>query len=93
MRGRVARWGNSLGIRIPKSLAQRAGLTPGATVEIEARQGKIVVTSARPHYALAELLVGMTPRAMRDAFDWVTTSAVRSSTIELQTRGRRSDLD
>jgi antitoxin MazE len=70
MLGHVARWGNSLGIRIPKSIAQRAGLTPGAAVEIEARQGKIVITSAQPHYTLAELLVGMTPKAMRNAFDW-----------------------
>jgi antitoxin MazE len=70
MRAQVGRWGNSLGVRIPKHVAERAGLREGARVEIEAETDRIIITRARPRYRLAALLQGMTPNAMREAFDW-----------------------
>lgn len=70
MLGQVARWGNSLGIRIPKDIACQVGLTEGAKVEIEAAGSQVVISVARPRYQLADLLVGMTPGDMRGAFDW-----------------------
>jgi antitoxin MazE len=70
MQVQVAQWGNSLGLRIPKDIALRAGLHAGARVEIEVEGDRIVVSRARPRYVLAELLRGMTPAEMRDAFDW-----------------------
>ena len=70
MRGQVARWGNSLGIRIPKDIACQVGLTVGAKVEIEAAGTQVVISVARPRYQLADLLTGMNPKSMRDAFDW-----------------------
>jgi antitoxin MazE len=70
MEAQVARWGNSLGVRIPKQIAERAGLREGARVEIAAEGDRIVITHTRRRYHLAELLQGMTPEAMREAFDW-----------------------
>ncbi len=70
MRARVARWGNSLGVRIPREIADKAGVAEGSDIEIEARSGRVVITRAKPRYELEELLAGMTPRAMREAFDW-----------------------
>jgi antitoxin MazE len=70
MQVQVARWGNSLGLRIPKDVAARAGLHAGARIDVEAEGDRIIVTPARRRYVLAELLQGMTPEAMRDAFDW-----------------------
>jgi antitoxin MazE len=70
MQVQVARWGNSLGLRIPKDIALRAGLREGARVEVEAEGDRIIISPARPRYVLAELLKGMTPEAMREAFDW-----------------------
>jgi antitoxin MazE len=70
MQVQIARWGNSLGLRIPKDLAARAGLSAGSRVEIAAEGDKIVITPARSRYVLAELLEGVTPEAMREAFDW-----------------------
>jgi antitoxin MazE len=67
MQVQVARWGNSLGLRIPKHIASRMGLREGARVEIEAEG---VITAARRRYVLADLLKGVTPQAMREAFDW-----------------------
>jgi len=66
----VARWGNSLGLRIPKDIAGRTGICEGACVEIEAEGDRIVITPARRRYVLADLLKGVTPEAMRGAFDW-----------------------
>jgi antitoxin MazE len=70
MQVQLARWGNSLGLRIPKDLAAQAGLRAGARVELAAEGDRIVIKPARPRYVLAELLEGVTPEAMREAFDW-----------------------
>ena len=70
MRVQVSRWGNSLGLRVPKDIALRVGLRDGDCVEIEAEADRIIISPARPRYALSELLQGVTPEAMREAFDW-----------------------
>ncbi len=70
MQARITRWGNSLGIRIPKELALRIGLKEGARVDLTAKGGQIVISAVRPLYTLDELLVGMTPEAVHEAFDW-----------------------
>ena len=70
MQVQIARWGNSLGLRIPKDLAAQAGLRAGARVELAAEGDRIVITPARRRYALRDLLQGVTPEAMREAFDW-----------------------
>jgi antitoxin MazE len=70
MQVHVSRWGNSLGLRLPKELAARLGISEGSRVDVAEDQGRIVISVARPVYTLAELLVGMTPEAMHEAFDW-----------------------
>lgn len=70
MRTQIAKWGNSLGVRVPKELARRLGLVEGAQVEIDEENGRIVVCPATPRYRLDDLLKGMTPEAMHEAFDW-----------------------
>jgi len=66
----ASRWGNSLGVRIPKDIAERVGLSAGDSVDVEAKGDQIVISLRRPRYRLADLLIGMTPDAMREAFDW-----------------------
>ena len=66
----VSRWGNSLGVRVPKELAKQAGLSDGVRVEMTLEGDKLVMSTARPVYTLSELLVGMTPEAMQSAFGW-----------------------
>jgi antitoxin MazE len=39
-------------------------------VEVEAEGDRIIITPARRRYVLADLLKGMTPEAVREAFDW-----------------------
>ena len=58
----VAKWGNSLGVRVPKDVAARVGLTEGTRVDVEASEdGKIIITPSRRRFTLEELVAGMTP--------------------------------
>lgn len=70
MRRRVQKWGNSLGLRIPKGLAVEAGLVPGSQVELSVEEGRLVVEPvAKASYALEELLAGITEANLHDAAD------------------------
>jgi antitoxin MazE len=44
MRVRVKRWGNSLVVKIPKSLAEKAKVKERMIVDVKIRQGKIAAT-------------------------------------------------
>ncbi|MPZ32416.1 MAG: AbrB/MazE/SpoVT family DNA-binding domain-containing protein [Rhodospirillales bacterium] len=58
----LAKWGNSLGLRVPRDIAARLGLTEGARVDVEASEdGRIIITRSRRRFTLDELLAGMTP--------------------------------
>lgn len=59
---RVSRWGNSLGVRVPRDVAARAGIQEGARVDMEAYpDGRIVITPSRRRFTIEELVEGMTP--------------------------------
>jgi antitoxin MazE len=70
MQVQVARWGNSLGVRIPRAIAAAAGIGDGDKVEMVTKDHRIIMSLAKPRYQLEDLLTGITPSAMRDAFDW-----------------------
>jgi antitoxin MazE len=57
----LTKWGNSLGLRVPRDIAARMGLTEGARLDIEASDdGRIIITRSRRRFTLDELLAGMT---------------------------------
>ncbi len=57
MNTKVQKWGNSLGLRIPKSLAEEAGVEAGSTVDVSVRDGDLVVKPVRRRrYRLSDLL-------------------------------------
>jgi antitoxin MazE len=53
----VAQWGNSLAIRLPKSLAEIAGISVDTQLKIEAKKGKLILK--KPAYSLDELVSGI----------------------------------
>ena len=65
----IAKWGNSLGLRVPRDLAARIGLTEGTRVDIETRGNDLIVTKSNRRFALNELLAGMTPEREHRALD------------------------
>jgi antitoxin MazE len=70
MRTTLAKWGNSLALRLPKGLAEEANLVPGSTVEIAIDQGRIVVTPTAKKLTLADLLKDLKPSMRRGETDW-----------------------
>ncbi len=57
MRARVRKWGNSLALRIPKSVAEETFLSDDSLVDIKVVSGKIVVAPvAEPGVNLEKLL-------------------------------------
>lgn len=70
MQVQVSKWGNSLGLRLPRALAAHLGVSEGQKVEISADGARLVIERVKPAYALRDLLVNMTPEAMHEAFDW-----------------------
>ena len=67
----VQKWGNSLALRIPLSVAKDIHLHQGSLVEVALVAGKIVV-KPRPQqpYVLAQLLRGVTKRNRHAVLDW-----------------------
>jgi antitoxin MazE len=48
MQTRVQKWGNSLGVRIPRGLAEEVGLGAGTEVTLSAKDGELVVKRSVP---------------------------------------------
>ncbi len=62
MVGNVAKWGNSLAVRIPQHLAKEIGLSDGAEVEIGLSDGNLTIKPRKQkQYSLDELIAGITP--------------------------------
>ena len=63
MASTVQKWGNSLGIRVPKAIAQQVNLVDGTEVEFETTGGVLTIRPTRRRrrgkYKLADLLAKM----------------------------------
>lgn len=68
---KVQKWGNSLAVRIPKTLAKEARLREGTRVEISNLAGKLVIEKEGTyHYSLDELLAGITDENKHEEIDF-----------------------
>lgn len=59
MRKRVQRWGNSLAVRIPTSVAEDCALEEGTAVDVRVEAGRVLLVpeaSGRRKYTLGELV-------------------------------------
>ncbi len=66
----VAKWGNSLGLRLPKSVAREAQIGEGDTVDVSVDNGTIVVRPSRPRYSLDQLVGRITVRNRHSETGW-----------------------
>ena len=67
----ISKWGNSLGVRIPKALAEDAHLREGESVTLTvARGGGLVIREARKKYRLSELVTGITAKNRHGETEW-----------------------
>ncbi|NJO40620.1 MAG: AbrB/MazE/SpoVT family DNA-binding domain-containing protein [Cyanobacteria bacterium CRU_2_1] len=66
----VARWGNSLAIRIPQNLAKEIQLLEGDEVDLAVVDGKIVIKPrSRKRYSLDELVNAITSENLHTEVD------------------------
>jgi len=57
MRASLARWGNSLAVRLPREMAKSIGLREGAALELTIEDGAIVIRRRR--YDIRELVAAI----------------------------------
>ena len=66
----IAKWGNSLAVRLPSQLARQVHLTEGTTVQITAVDGVIMITPVRKRHKLADLLTAWPEGERAGEEDW-----------------------
>ena len=70
MHASIARWGNSLAVRITKPVAEALGLSDGDRVDLAVEDGTLVLRPAPREPTLADLLSRITPDNLPDeSFD------------------------
>lgn len=70
MRTKIVKWGNSLGLRIPKSFAAEVRVREGSTVDLSLEDGQLVIrVPTETEYVLDELLAGVTAANLHTEVD------------------------
>ena len=72
MESHIAKWGNSLALRLPRHVAADAKLHEGTRVVLHVEGGSLVVRPSRPKYRLSELLADHKASKGKESkeFDW-----------------------
>ncbi len=69
-KAQVAKWGNSLAVRIPKDVAEQARLQEGDPIVIEALNGHIQLRPAERIPTLDELVAQITKENRQEETNW-----------------------
>lgn len=64
----LQKWGNSVGLRVPKPLLEQLGLKEGSEVDLAVEGNRLVIKKRRP--TLAELLAQCRPENRPDPIDF-----------------------
>lgn len=71
MRVQVQKWGNSLALRIPRSVAEDVGVRAGTVLDVVVSRGRVVATPVPPTVTkLKDLLRRVTRRNIHREIDW-----------------------
>ncbi|HEU5019091.1 MAG TPA: AbrB/MazE/SpoVT family DNA-binding domain-containing protein [Pseudolabrys sp.] len=75
MKVKIARWGHSLGLRLPKQFVDQLGLKAGSSVDLEKDGSRLLIDTAPrreiPYYRLEDLLAQIKPGSEPPPFeDW-----------------------
>jgi antitoxin MazE len=66
----IQKWGNSLALRIPKTLARDSNLENGSVVNLAVRKGRVIIELAeKPKYSLDDLLKGVSKKNIHGSVD------------------------
>jgi antitoxin MazE len=71
MKTHLAKWGNSLAVRIPRYVASAAKLKTGDSLEVEADgPGRVRIRKPKQQISLDELVAKITPENQHQETDW-----------------------
>jgi antitoxin MazE len=71
MHVRVRKWGNSLAVRIPKSLAEDVEVKEGTVLNLAVSEGKLVATAVKKkRLSLEQLLAKVNTKNLHDEIDF-----------------------
>jgi antitoxin MazE len=71
METNIQKWGNSLGIRLPKNIAVSKSLKVGSRVAVtETKKGIAIEVIQKKHRTLDEMLKGVTKDILHSEIDW-----------------------
>ena len=70
MRTKIVKWGNSLGLRIPKSFAEEVRVAEGSIVDLSMEDGNLVIKVTKTdEMDLGDLLDGITDENIHGEID------------------------
>ena len=69
----IQKWGNSLAFRIPRSFAKEININQGTTVDLEIKEGNLIVTPLKKKIVLKDLLMKMTESNIHREVDFGTS--------------------
>ncbi len=71
MKSQLAKWGNSLALRIPKQVVETARLKEGESLTLSVGKDRsVVLRPSRRKYRLLDLVSQITPRNQHEETDW-----------------------
>jgi antitoxin MazE len=70
----ISKWGKNLAIRLPGEIVKALALSEGERVEVESKDGDILIHRANPRFSLEQMFRAKSPKEWRaiyaDAYDW-----------------------
>lgn len=70
MTTKLQKWGNSLGVRIPKEVLKKAKFKDGKSVFVQNFGDSILITAKSKEETLDDLLSKITPENIHEEIDW-----------------------
>lgn len=70
MKTKIQKWGNSLGVRLPKSIAEQKSLREGLGVSVVLKNNQIVIEPEDEAHSLASLLLEINSHNLHTETEW-----------------------
>lgn len=70
MKTKIQKWGNSLGVRLPKSITEQKALKAGLGVSVVIKDGQIVIEPATEDLSLESILAEINEDNLHHETEW-----------------------
>lgn len=73
MNAKIQKWGNSLGLRIPKHIAKQVNLSEGSSLIVAVENENIILSPQKKPLSLSVLVDAITPQNRHGEIEWGET--------------------